>query len=241
MPLRKPVFTVSTLQQQLREEIYRRIRNQEWKSGEQLPSEIALSDEFGVSVGTVRKVLDDLVHNNVIERRKGRGTYVTTLDKETLEWRFYRLRPPSSRILFSAKQVRLQRRRATGHECAKLKLGDGDQVVSVFRVRELDEVPVLEESIAIPASYVPGMENLDEVPIFLLSYYYEKFGIAMHRSEEMISAELADASLTVTLSIEAGSPILRLERVLFDTTGRPFEWRLRRCTPAAGYYLATVG
>lgn len=239
MPHRKPVFTVSTLHKQLRDEMYRRIRNKEWRSGDQLPSEISLAEEFGVSVGTVRRVLDDLVQNHVVERRKGRGTYVTAADKEMLEWRFYRLRPAGGRVL-TVKSQEVGRRAATGHESEQLRIPPGTPVVFIRRLRDIDDTPVMVESITIPAAYVSGLDT-DDIPIFILSHYLDRYGVVIHRSEEKISAEIAEESLASQLQVEAGSPILRLERVLFDSTGRVFEWRLRRCTPAAGYYFATVG
>ncbi len=42
-------------------------------------------------------------------------------------------------------------------------------------------------------------------------------------------------------AVEAGAPILHLERILFDSTDRPFELRVRHCTQAAGYYKSQIG
>ena len=48
----------------------------EWLQDDMLPSEFELADRFGVSQGTVRKALDDLVIERVLSRRKRQGTCV---------------------------------------------------------------------------------------------------------------------------------------------------------------------
>ena len=48
-----------------------------WKPGAALPSEFALADQLGVSQGTVRKALNQLVAENILVRRQGKGTYVS--------------------------------------------------------------------------------------------------------------------------------------------------------------------
>lgn len=240
MPLRKPVFTAQTLHQQLRDEIYRRLRNHELRPGDQLPSEIAMAEEFGISVGTVRKVLDDLVANHVVERRKGRGTYVTAGNRELVEWRFYRLQHPNNRVP-SPGPASTVVRRPTGHEMAALKIGPDTDVLHIVRVRSIDGTPVILEAITVPEEYVPGLQSIETYPIFMLSYYYDQYGVIIQRSEENIKAVAADEVLAAKLEVEAGAPIMHLERLLFDSTDRPFELRARHCTEAVGYYKSQIG
>ena len=45
--------------------------------GMQLPTEQQLSDEFGVSRITSKRALDELAAENLVERRRGKGTHVT--------------------------------------------------------------------------------------------------------------------------------------------------------------------
>ena len=56
--------------------ILRRIRNGELKRGEQLGTEVKLAEANDISVMTVRRALDSLVEEGVIERRRGRGLFV---------------------------------------------------------------------------------------------------------------------------------------------------------------------
>ncbi len=62
-----------TLADQLREEI----RTQEWKAGRRLPTEAELSERFSVSRQTVRRALQLLAEEGVVQSRQGSGTYAT--------------------------------------------------------------------------------------------------------------------------------------------------------------------
>ena len=62
---------------QVEEVIRRRLIDNYWKPGDVLPSEFDLARELAVSQGTVRKALNDMVAENLLERRQGRGTFVS--------------------------------------------------------------------------------------------------------------------------------------------------------------------
>ena len=65
---------------------------QDWKSGMQLPSEREIAATMGISVGTVRKALENMVHKGYLSRIQGKGTFVAenTLDRNNVK--YYRLR-----------------------------------------------------------------------------------------------------------------------------------------------------
>jgi len=59
------------------EQIRDLIRNEKLKPGEQLPSEEQLASLLGVSRPTVREAVKSLVSLNVVEIRRGRGTFIS--------------------------------------------------------------------------------------------------------------------------------------------------------------------
>src|SRR3954467_9264211 len=54
----------------------RRIASGEWSPDAPLPAETALATDYGVSVGTLRKAMGQLVDEGLLERRQGSGTFV---------------------------------------------------------------------------------------------------------------------------------------------------------------------
>ncbi len=61
----------------LRDFIMSSLRSGRWRPGERLPTERALSEQFGVSRGSVRKVLLEMREQGVLESTVGSGTYVS--------------------------------------------------------------------------------------------------------------------------------------------------------------------
>ncbi len=68
------------LQQQVARLLRRQVAVTE-KSGSRLPNERDLSDRYGVSIRTIREAVGTLVHDGLLERRHGSGTYVADLRK----------------------------------------------------------------------------------------------------------------------------------------------------------------
>ena len=79
------------LYQQVRELLLAKIASGAWRPAQALPSEQALAGELGVSQGTVRKALDALAAESVVERRQGKGTFVAQHTIESAQFRFFRL------------------------------------------------------------------------------------------------------------------------------------------------------
>jgi GntR family transcriptional regulator len=65
-----------------------KICSSEWSAAEPLPNEAALAKDMGVSIGTVRKALEMLEQERLINRRQGRGTFIVQISEETELQRF---------------------------------------------------------------------------------------------------------------------------------------------------------
>lgn len=64
------------LYQQVHESLKSKITNGEWKGGMVIPGDAELSRQLGVSIGTVRKALDELARQRLVVRERGRGTFI---------------------------------------------------------------------------------------------------------------------------------------------------------------------
>ena len=57
--------------QRLKDALAARIAKGEWKPGEAIPPESQLAEEHQVAVGTMRKAIEGLVLDGLVERRQG--------------------------------------------------------------------------------------------------------------------------------------------------------------------------
>lgn len=69
---------------ELRETILANLRSRTWRAGHRLPTERALSEQFGLSRSTVRRVLMDFKRKRLITQTVGSGTYVADQVQQAL-------------------------------------------------------------------------------------------------------------------------------------------------------------
>src|SRR5438067_11361083 len=73
-----------------------RILAGEWSPGEAIPAEATLAQAYGVALGTIRQALSLLVEDGLLERRQGRGTFVSAGVSGASMMRFFRFRGPDA-------------------------------------------------------------------------------------------------------------------------------------------------
>ncbi|MQB45648.1 GntR family transcriptional regulator [Rhizobium sp. ICMP 5592] len=217
--------------QRLRDDLAARINRQEWRPGESIPSEAELSATYGVAVGTVRKAIDQLVADGVVERHQGRGTYVRRARFNSSLFRFFRFqsesgerRVPESRIL------RRENIAAPSAVASALRLREGDPVISLSRLRLIGGVPLLAEEIWLERSRFEALLTIDtsEFGDLLYPLYEERCEQVVVSAEETLTVEIAPPLQARLLGLEPGSPLVVIERVAFDLERRPIEWRRSR-------------
>jgi len=128
-----------------------RARIADLRPGDPLPSDAALCREFGVSRMTARNAVGRLAEEGLITREPGRGSFVAvpqshrwanSLMSFSDEMRRHG-RVPRSRLL------RRELRPARPDEMRDLRLGDGEPVVALVRIRMADDVPIAVEAVAL--------------------------------------------------------------------------------------------
>jgi len=217
--------------QRLRDDIAARINRNEWRPGELIPSEAELASHYGVAIGTVRKAIDQLVSDAVLERQQGRGTFVRRARFNSSLFRFFRFqsemgerRVPQSRIL---------RRKivpAGSAVASSLRIAVGEPVISLSRLRLVDGIPLLAEEIWLQKSrFEPILEmEPSEFGDLLYPLYDELCGELVVSAEEILTVELANEMQARLLRLEAGAPLIVIERLALDLERRPLEWRRSR-------------
>lgn len=213
---------------QARDLLLRRIVDGTWKPGGYLPSEPQLALDLGVSIGTIRKAMEDLVGQGLLERQHGRGTQVVPHSSDRSRFRFLRFvhgdgRPfrPVARVLSAGTA------RADAQDRAALGLGTGARVLVLLRTRSEDGVPLVYERIALPAERFaalkpePGAEMLEEIYVL----YQARCGQTVARARDTIATDRASPAMADALGCAPDAPLLLVRRVAVALTGDPIEYR----------------
>lgn len=228
---------------QIKDFLVARMTAGEWSPGDIIPSEIQLARELGVSQGTVRKAITELVETNVFVRRQGKGTFVAAHDDARALFHFFHIVNDSgAKILPECETISCRRKRASRQEASKLSIPNDAKVVCIERIRKLDNLPTIVETITLPNELFVnfGKPKAHDLPNTLYEMYETQFGITIHRAEEQLRAVSAtdyDASL---LGVDEGAPLLEIERRALKLDGTPVEIRISRCNTTEHSYQNTV-
>ena len=201
----------------------------DWKPGEAIPSETELALRFQVSQGTVRKAVDELASENLLIRRQGKGTFVSTHHEARVRFRFLRLAPnqgepqPAESQILDCKRIR-----ASAEIARALELKVGDSVVAIRRLLSFAGVPTVVDDIYLPGALFKGLtaDLLNGYFGPLYGFFETEFGVSMVRAEEKLRAVNADSEMSVLLGIPQDTPMLKVDRISFTYADRPVELRM---------------
>jgi GntR family transcriptional regulator len=233
-------FSTRPLYLQVKDMLIQRILAGTWKPGAAIPNEIELSRELGISVGTVRKALDEMESERLISRRQGRGTFVIDQTSDECAARFSNIRDPDGiRIEGSFQNGEIVAATANETEAGKLQLRNGEPVFRLRRVRAYRDQALMTEDSTIPQARFPGLDKGGEfsTPIVVLA---RRYGVLLARAEEQISIAAADRNVGAALKVAEGTPLLRLDRVVYAIDGRPIEWRVANCHLRDMHYMTEI-
>jgi len=211
-----------------------------WAPGRLLPNEFQLAEEFGVSQGTVRKALDALAAEHLVERHQGRGTFVARHTSDTVHFRFFQFYDAGGRIQPDSRDVRIAVAKPSGRERAALALTPEGRVIRITRIRTHESRPIIDEQISLSKTLFAGLLDRNTIPNTLYDLYQTDFGITVARVEENLRAQPASETTARRLDCAVGTAVLAIERVAFDYSGQPVEWRVSRCLTDSVFYHNTL-
>ncbi|MCC6304719.1 MAG: GntR family transcriptional regulator [Rhodobacteraceae bacterium] len=200
----------------------------DFSAGDKIPSERALADGLGLSRMTVRRAVDELVREGVLERRSTAGTIVAParvvrpLDPAKVIGITEIIRNsggvPSGRMLsFGLIETPAG---LAGH----LGILPGETAVAIRMVQFSDGVPFCVERSYLPAVRVPGLAATDVVSgVSLYLTLRNRYGIVPTSTRGVLTAAAAapDDAAPLGLGLDPTALIYRV--TVFDQDGRPIE------------------
>jgi GntR family transcriptional regulator len=211
----------------------------EWSPGSSIPSEIRLSKDLGVSHGTVRKAITELVDNHLLVRKQGKGTFVSNHNDDRALFHFFHITDDKgNKVLPDSQVLKCKEKMATRIEARRLQIPNDSKIIKIHRVRSILKVPTIAETIILPSN--PFVELINSgtcvLPNMLYEMYERKFGITIHRAEEKLRAVSATKHDAKVLGLELGTPLLEIERIALTLDRTPVEIRISRCNTKNHYY-----
>jgi GntR family transcriptional regulator len=199
-----------------------------WPPGERVPTEGELAERFGVSQGTARLAILELVKTGLLSRYQGRGTFVSALRLDNSLERFFRYGRrdigehirPETRLLESRVVVADQATRAAlGLESRakvgwlrRLRLYDGERFLFHDSYFSVDLWQRIKASC--------DFEQPD-----LYRQLQERCGTAVVKADEYLTPTIATTEEAQILAIVKGSAVAHLERHSYTFGQKKIEFR----------------
>jgi len=204
----------------------RRILSGDFPPGVLLPSEEALTKEYGVSRITVRGALAVLEEEGLIVRKRGKGTFVS--DESRI--------PTSPKlsgfiedliymgVQTDVKVIGSSWIKPVGEIKEALKLGEEKEVLRIEKIRLVEN-----SSFSYVLNYLPPdigqkvpLDKIAEKPMLMI--LEDDLGIRVNEAVQTVEADVADTEVATLLEIRVGEPLLKLKRIVFDVKKRPVEY-----------------
>jgi GntR family transcriptional regulator len=207
----------------------------DWGVGDRIPTDEELMQSFSASRFTVRAAMDVLVADGIVQRYRGRGTFVVARPEGAGTWMLTSLDDivrsgfPSPPIVIDATEVTCDRPVARA-----LNLADAARALRIRVIRTADALPYAYSLIHIPAQLAKALPRDWRARVgqdAFVSMVAKANAVAVFKAIQIAGAIAAPAAIARRLGVEPGAPLLRLERTFLARDGNAIEHAQIFCRP----------
>ncbi len=225
------------LYRQVKQQLQLAIESGRCRPGHALPNEACIAAELHVSIGTLRRAVDELVHEHVLVRRQGKGTFVALHGNDRFLFQFFHVEPrhdvrfgdlPPAAEYPHVESLGFERERADETVAGALRIKAGDPVIRFGNRLSLRGRAVVHDNITIPALMFKGLteKRLRDRQSTIYSLYQTEFGITVLHAKERTRAAAADRNIARLLGVPQGQPVLEVHRTALTFGDKPVEYRI---------------
>lgn len=215
---------------QLKEDMIKKISNEEYKVNDSLPSETQLMTMYAVSRTTVRQAIDLLVNEGYLEKRRGVGTFVTKPNLN--QWDLAELRSfneEASRQGLAARTELLSMERVKTDDALQKIFGDGAALYyKLERLRFIENEPSVLVTTYVPVDVAPDLERFNFSEVSLFATLREHYGLRISYANKTFRAINAGPEDALILKVDPGFSIQLVDTVTYDDKDRPVEYSVSR-------------
>jgi GntR family transcriptional regulator len=198
---------------QLKQILLTDLRERELSPGDRLPGDHELCATYQVSRTVVRQALAELETEGVVERVKGRGTFVA--QRKTSEHLVQSLTGLYEDVAARGSHLRSDVRRqevvpADEQIATELALQPGAPLIVIERLRFVDDEPWVLATTYLPYDVAPGLVQDDLTDQSLYALLETKYDVRLTHGRRGVEAAVANDSLAAALAIAPGDPVLVL-------------------------------
>lgn len=202
--------------EQIKQDIMRKIETAELRPNQVIPSENELCGTYGVSRITVRKAIDELAHEGLLYRIKGKGSFVQDRALEGLS-RIYSFteaiihqgRTPSKQLLSLKKEGAQEDVRR------RMGLEKKDEVYVIKSLYFADGQPYCINTSILPVKLFPKLELFDFNHNSLYEVLKSFYQLSFTKARQVLNATLGSREIYGYLKTDERQPLLKINAESF--------------------------
>ena len=233
-----------SLYKRIKIDVTRMLSSGDISPNDPLPTEKQLAARFDVSIGTVRRAMDDLVAEHIVVRQQGRGTFLAALSPERMLNRFWRIfRQDGVRVIPIVQTLSFEESRADAEIAEALGLRKGDPIYRIVNLLLMGGNPVILDEINLSKKIYFGMREEDLVAreTTMYGFYQSHFGINVFRVLDRLHGAVANQWSAERLAVQVNTPLLSVIRIAYAFGNKPVEFRKSLIRTDAYEYRNAVG
>lgn len=196
-----------------------------------IPTEVDISNHFGISRPTVRQAINALVVEGYLYRTKGRGTYISKpkISQEFLQdLESYNVEMKKKGLTPSTKVLDMVVTECDEKTAEALKLESGSRVIKLSRLRYANEEPIVFVVTYLPFEICPTFIDKDLESESIYDILENEYRLVINRASRSLESILAGDFEAKLLQIEKGSPIQYSESIAYLANDTPVEYSLAK-------------
>lgn len=210
----------------LKEDVITAIRTGSYPPGSQLPSQRELGVQYAASHMTVRRAIDELLHEGVITSIPGRGLFaaVPRQQAETSPLLSFSADMRQRGLTPSSVLLDAQITSASTVIGQVLRVAVGTAIIYLRRLRQADCEPIAVQTAYLPATYCPELLDEDLTNGSLFELLRQNYGLQLAASDSTVTCALADAETAELLGLTLPAAVLVTEQLTLLEDGTPIEF-----------------
>lgn len=193
-----------------------------YKAGDLFSPEIKLEKEYEVSRITVRKAIELLERDNILERKQGSGTFIKEqkilYDANSIGSLTQRLNKQNHKLTTKSIEFLVIKKEHYVKELLKC-----DTLLCIKRFREMDGIPFALMLNYLDFDKVPNLKKKFNIES-LYTFLKDEYNIEFYHAQETVEAKDSTKEEAEKLGIKEGSSLLSLHRLSFDKENNPVEY-----------------
>jgi GntR family transcriptional regulator len=203
---------------QLYEIIKKKIENNEWAVGSQIPTEQELCKMFNVSRATVRTAILELTRRGFLKRQQGKGTFIlkTAISDGLLMITSFRELLFDDNVPFDTRVLAQTTMMPTDDLALEIEIPQDKRIIFVKRLHFLNDEPVLLQESFIPHHICPLLLEEDLINSSLFEIFEKKCGIKITKIKTSFELDSLNEDESRLLQLAEGEPSILLAQQSFS-------------------------